>query len=63
MTMRPSLTGLDPSITARLLEQAGDVVILLDADGCVLDVMARSGVMARAPLASWRGRALLDMVT
>jgi len=63
MTMRPSLTGLDPSITARLLEQAGDVVILLDAQGHVLDVTARSGALSRAPLASWRGRALLDLVT
>jgi transcriptional regulator PpsR len=63
MTMRPSLTGLDPSITARLLEHAGDVVILLDAAGCVLDVTARGGALARAPLASWRGRALSDLVT
>ena len=47
MTMRPSLTGLDPSITARLLEHAGDVVILLDAAGCVLDVTARGGALAQ----------------
>ena len=59
----PPLGGLDAASAARLAGTAGDVALVLDEQGSVLDVMAGGIDLPEPELRSWRGQAWADTVT
>lgn len=59
-----SLPGaLSARVAATLLAAAGDVTLVLDADGTVLDLAMSDRDLARFGVAGWAGRPWIDTVT
>ncbi len=56
-------SGLDADQARRLIEAAGDVTLLLDGLGEVLDVFAHDAELGKAIRQEWLGRAWADTVT
>jgi transcriptional regulator PpsR len=54
---------LDAGQTERLIEAAGDIALVLDADGTVLDARAHDRELHKAIRREWRGKAWADTVT
>ncbi|MFN5165401.1 MAG: transcriptional regulator PpsR, partial [Pseudomonadota bacterium] len=54
---------LDAASAARLAGTAGDVALVLDDQGAVLDVMAGGIELPERELRRWRGQAWADTVT
>ncbi|MEI8265856.1 MAG: transcriptional regulator PpsR [Betaproteobacteria bacterium] len=54
---------LDPKAAVRLVESTSDLVLLLDAAGCVLKVAVHDGNLAGLGVATWVGRPWIDTVT
>lgn len=54
---------LDAAQAQRLIEAAGDIALLLDGDGVVLDVLAHDRELRKASRRDWRGKAWADTVT
>jgi transcriptional regulator PpsR len=54
---------LDAEQAQRLIEAAGDVALVLDADGTVLDVRAHDRELQKSLKREWRGKAWADTVT
>jgi transcriptional regulator PpsR len=54
---------LDAGQAERLIDAAGDIAIVLDAEGTVLDARARDRELHKAILREWRGRPWADTVT
>lgn len=48
---------------ARLAGAAGDVTLVIDAEGMILDCAVADAALVRAGLGNWRGRAWIDTVT
>ena len=55
--------GLDSEQADRLIDAAGDIALVLDGDGCVLEVRARDPVLHKAARRGWQGKAWIDTVT
>lgn len=54
---------LDPRAAVRLVESTSDMVVLLDAAGCVLEVSVHDGSLVGLGTAAWVGRPWVDTVT
>jgi len=54
---------LDPKAAVRLVESTSDLVVLLDADGRVLEAAVHDGSLAGLGAAAWIGRPWFDTVT
>ena len=54
---------LDPKAAVRLVESTSDLVVLLDADGRVLEAAVHDGSLAGLGAAAWIGRPWIDTVT
>jgi transcriptional regulator PpsR len=54
---------LDADQARRLIEAAGDVALVLDGNGLVLDVFSHDIELQKAMRVEWRGRAWADTVT
>ena len=55
--------ALSADVAARLLASAGDVTLLLNADGTVLDLAIANADLARFGIAGWAGRPLAETLT
>lgn len=60
---RQTLGDLDADVAARVLAIAGDVALVLDQQGKVLDVAYGGGELSRDDFQGWRDRAWADTVT
>jgi transcriptional regulator PpsR len=58
-----TLGALDVAAAARLAEASGDLVLIVDADGMVIDFSMASNEMAIEDSDHWIGRSWLDIVT
>lgn len=54
---------LDATAARCLLESAGDLLLWLDPDGCIVDVHAQDRELCEVARSDWRGRHWLDTVT
>ena len=54
---------LDPKAAVRLVESTSDLVLLLDAEGCVLEVAVHDGSLAGLGATAWAGRPWVETVT
>ena len=54
---------LDPKAAVRLVESTSDLVVVLDAAGCVLKVTVHDSSLAGQGVATWVGRPWIDTVT
>ncbi len=57
-----TLGSLDAYAAARVVQSAGDIALVIDTDGIIIDVALASGDQARINAESWRGRAWSDVV-
>jgi transcriptional regulator PpsR len=55
--------GLDGEQAERLLDAAGDISLVLDGDGQVLEVRAQDPALQKAVRRAWQGKAWTDIVT
>ncbi|WP_448502859.1 transcriptional regulator PpsR [Sphingomonas sp.] len=55
--------ALDAATAAALLGRVGDVALILDGDGTILDVAVTDSRLASIDLARWKGRRWADTVT
>ena len=58
-----TLGALDVEVAARLAEVSGDLVLILDGDGTVVDLSMASGEMAIEGTDQWIGKSWLEIVT
>jgi transcriptional regulator PpsR len=54
---------LDATQAQRLIDAAGDIAIVLDGDGVVIDVRARDAELQKSARRDWRGKPWSDCVT
>ena len=58
-----TLRDLDPDSVLRLIGSAGDLALVLDGNGSVLDILSNDRERLKAALRDWRGRAWAELVT
>ena len=54
---------LDPKAAVRLVESTSDLVVLLDAEGHVIDVAVHDASLTGLGANTWAGRSWVDTVT
>ena len=59
----PSARGLDAEQARRLIESVGDVALMLDGNGLVLEIHAHDAELQKVMRREWRGRTWSQVVT